>query len=558
MRQDLRSVPFFSNVPDAVLGEIEKRTKREHYHKGDLVCSEGDIGDSMYIIESGQVKIFTEVEGQERVFSYLNPGNFFGESALLTGEPRSASVRVTIDSDLVVITKSALDELIEKYPVIAVDLSRELGRRLAHAGRTPLQLEANNMVAITGSWALDVAKRLAEITHEDIFLLDAGGLGNIPINQNELAQLSVMVARASGSLTEENMPLRLSALVQEYYWMIVAIPTEANPVTRKAVELADATAHFGDQPLPWLAEAAGKNYWHVPANDRMIDRIARRMAQRTVGVALSSGSARGLAHIGVLKVFEEEHIPIDMVAATSMGSIIGALYCAGHTIESLTKVARRMGNQINPLKDFSLFDFAVLPRSGFIRGDKMREYFRRLLDDRHFEDLETPLTIVATDVITGEEIIFDSGPLAEAVRASVAIIGVFEPAHVANRYLVDGGAVNPVPTNLLADRGTNIIVGSSVIPSLRDRVHRKQQMQSGKAPNILGVYFGYMEIMESEIIKTRVQPMQIMIQPDVVRYTTLDFTKTDELIAVGETAARQQIGRIRQMLAPRPRPRPGS
>ncbi len=304
MRQDLRSVPFFSNVPDSVLAEIEKRSQREHYHKGDLICAEGDFGDSMYIIESGQVKIFSEIDGQERVFSYLNPGNFFGESALLTGEPRSASVRVTIDSDLIVITKGALDELIEKYPVIAVDLSRELGRRLAHTGRTPLQLEENNMVAITGPCALDVARRLAELTHEDVFLLDAGGLGNVPINQNELAQSSVMVARAGASLTEENLPLRLSALVQEYYWIVVAIPTQATPVTRKAVELADATAHFGDQSLSWMAEAAGKKYWRVPNSPRNIDRIARRMAQRQVGIALSSGSARGLAHIGVLKVFQ--------------------------------------------------------------------------------------------------------------------------------------------------------------------------------------------------------------------------------------------------------------
>ncbi len=558
MRQDLRSVPFFSNVPDTVLAEIEKRTTREHYHKGDLICSEGDLGDSMYIIESGQVKIFTDADGQEKVFSYLNPGNFFGESALLTGEPRSASVRVTIDSDLVVITKAALDELIEKYPVIAVDLSRELGRRLAHTGRTPLQLEENNMAAIAGPCALDVAKRLAEITREDVFLLDAGGLGNVPINQQELAQCNVMVARAGGTLTEENLPLRLSALVQEYYWMIVAIPVEATAVTRKAVELADATAHFGDHDLPWLSEAAGKHYWRVPANPRMIDRIARRMAQRQVGVALSSGSARGIAHIGVLKVFDEERIPVDMVAATSMGSIVGALYCAGKNFETMTAGAEKMGRQTNPLKDFSLWDFALPPRSGVVPGRKVLDYFRKLLEDRNFEDLDTPLAIVATDVITGEEIVFDSGPVAEAIRASMAIIGVFEPAHVGNRYLVDGGATNPVPTNILSDKGVNIIVGSSVIPSLRDRIHRQQQLKSGKSPNILSMYFGYMEIMESEIIKTRVQPMQIMIQPDVVRFTTLDFTKAGDLIATGETAARQQVGRIRQLLAPRPRPRPGS
>ncbi len=558
MRQDYRAIPFFSHLPDEALVEVEKRAYHEHYPKGALIFAEGDFGDRMYVIESGQVKVFSEADGSEKVFSYLNPGNFFGETALLTGEPRNASVRVVIDTDLIALTKGALDELIAQYPIIAIDLSRELGRRLARTHQTPTQLEEYNLLAVVGPRALPLAMQLAAVTGEDIFLFDLGGLGNTPVDQAAMAHACVQFARGDNRLTVESLPQRISALVQEYYWILLAIPAEPTPLSHKAIELADATAHFSDRDEPWLVEAAGKLYWRVHNRDKMVGRVARRMAQRQVGVALSSGSARGLAHIGVLKAFEEARIPVDMIAATSMGSIVGALYCAGYSIDELMPIAQLMQRQTNFLTGFSMWDINLLPRSGLIQGHKTTEYFRKLLENRSFEDLETPLSIIAADVITGEEVIFDTGPIAEAVRASISIIGAFEPAHWDGRYLVDGGAVNPVPTSILAHKGMNIVAASSVIPSLRDRIHRKQQLQSGRAPHIFNIVMGAMEIMESEIIKSRLQPMDILIQPDVIRFSTLDFNKADEIIAAGQVAAEKQVERIRQLLAPRPRPRPGS
>ncbi len=558
MRQDYRAIPFFSNLPDEALVEVDKRAHHEHYHKGALIFAEGDFGDRMYVIESGQVKVFSEAEGTEKVFSYLNPGNFFGETALLTGEPRNASVRVVIDSDLIALTKSALDELIAQYPIIAIDLSRELGRRLARTHQAPTQLEEYNLVAVVGPRALPLATQLAALTGEDVFLFDLGGLGTAVVDQATLAAACVQFARGDNRLTVESLPQRIRALVQEYYWILLALPDEPTPLSMKAIELADATAHFADKDKPWLVETAGGLYWRFLDRDKMVGRLARRMAQRQVGLALSSGSARGLAHIGVLKAFEAAHIPVDMIAATSMGSIIGGLYCAGCSIEQLMPIATLMQRQVNFITGFSMWDLSIPPTSGFVRGNKTREYFRKLLEDRDFKDLETPLSIVAADVITGEEVIFDKGPIAEAVRASISIIGVFEPAHWEGRYLVDGGAVNPVPTSVLANKGMNIVAASSVIPSLRDRIHRKQQLQSGRAPHLFNIVMGAMEIMESEIIKSRLQPMDILIQPDIIRFTTLDFNKVDEIIGAGEAAAQKQVDRIRQLLAPRPRRRPGT
>ncbi|MGB8645702.1 MAG: patatin-like phospholipase family protein [Anaerolineae bacterium] len=548
MIADLRSISFFSNVPEEMLDVIAQRLPRAHFRKGELVVLEGEPGDSMYLIESGRVQVVTEEDGQEKILRYLEPGNFFGESALLTGRPRSASVRVAIDSELIVITRDNLFALIKQYPVIAVSLTRELGRRLSVAGRAPPRLEEHRIVAVNGGYALTLARRLAEVTAEDVLLLDIGGMQNVPVSENTLTQTHVKFARIGENVTPDVLPARLSALVQEYYWLVLAIPTEASPVARKAVELANDTAYFGDMALPWLAEIAGKNYWHLPHNAKMIDRIARRMAQRQVGIALSSGGARGLAHIGVFQALEEAGIPIDRVAATSMGALIGSMYCAGLGVERMTDWALHIGRQWR-----TFTDVLIPPHWGFLRGNNLLEHFRRLMDDRHFEDLETPLSIIAVDVFTSEEVIFESGPVAEAMRASASLLPLLEPAHIGEHYLVDGGAANPFPTNILADKGMNVILGSSTIPSLLARIHRKEQLKRGRSPDVVGIMLGQVEIMESEIIRNISDPNQILIDSDVVHYSILDFFKGKELIAVGDKAAQKQIDAIRQRLAPTPR-----
>jgi NTE family protein len=180
-------------------------------------------------------------------------------------------------------------------------------------------------------------------------------------------------------------------------------------------------------------------------------------------------------------------------------------------------------------------------------------YFRHWLSNKTFDELSIPLYIVAADLLSGEEIVFDRGPVAEAVRASMSVIGILEPAYVAGRFLIDGGAVNPVPTQLLADKGMNIILASNVIPSLEDRLHRREQKREGRVPNVIGIVMGAMEIMESEIIQTRMGPVDVLIQPDIARYGTMEYDRVNEFIRRGEEAARRQIPQIRQLLAPRPR-----
>ena len=552
-RHNLRNIPFFSDLGDDVLDAISRRLQREHYHKNTTIFFEDAPGDCMYIIESGQVKVVSEKEGREKIFGYFGPGNFFGEMALLLGEKRSATARVVIDADLLVLYKQDLEMLLNQYPSLAMMMTRELGRRLEHADREPETKEAFNLVAVLGSAAPMLARRLAQVTGEQVCLYDLGGLANVTLDLAALARAGVVLLHERHAPSAEELPARLGNLVEQFYWVLLSVAPYEAPRTLKAMELADATVQFGAEEYAWIQPFASKAFWRSASGDVSICRTARRIAQRQVGLALSSGNARGFAHIGTLQVLQEEGIPIDMIAATSAGAVIGALFAAGRTIPELVDFAAHVRRQYNFFTGFRYWDFRLPPRSGLIKGDMILKYFRRWLLDKTFDDLAIPLYIVATDLISGEEVVFDHGSVAEAVRASMSVIGVLEPARLSGRYLIDGGSVNPVPTQLLADKGVSIILASNVIPSLADRLHRRELRREGKLPNVMGIMMGAMEIMESEIIKTRMGPVDILIQPDVARYGTFDYERANELIQRGAEATRAQIPAIKQLIAPRPR-----
>jgi predicted acylesterase/phospholipase RssA/CRP-like cAMP-binding protein len=551
MHQNLRRIPFFSELPGDVLKAISARLHLERYRKGEVVFFEGSSGDSMYLIESGQVKIVSNINGEERLFAYLGPGNFFGEMALLLGEPRSATIKVDIDAELWVLQKADMDELLEQYPAIAVTISRELSHRLRETDQQPTKLHEYRIMAVIGERIGDLALSLAQQTGEQVLLFDLGGLCQSELDLEALSRSSVTLldSQSTSYLMAGGLAESLGSLVERFDRVLLCILPQKSEVTIKAIELADVTIHIGPGKENWVEQIAIKGHWHVADEPAAIDRVARRIAQRLVGLALSSGGARGIAHVGVLHVLEEEGIPIDLVAGTSAGSLFGALYSAGLSLDEITDFALGLKDKVN-LRGW-LWDFNLPPRSGLIRGQRTLDYIDKTLGYKTFSDLKVPLYIVAADILSGEEVIFDSGSVAEAVRASLSVIGVLSPAFVQGRYLIDGGAVNPVPTDILAQKDADIIIASSVISSLEEQAHYRQAKKGESSPNFLEVVMNMMGIMEREIIKTKMMPVDVVINPRVGIYSFIEFDKAKDLIRLGEEAAQEEIGRMKELISPR-------
>ncbi|MFH1103065.1 MAG: patatin-like phospholipase family protein [Pseudomonadota bacterium] len=304
--------------------------------------------------------------------------------------------------------------------------------------------------------------------------------------------------------------------------------------------------------------------------------------RKTVGLALGSGSSRGWAHIGAIEALEEEHIPIDCIAGCSIGSYVGALYAAG-SLRSLKEFVLRMDGK----KVFSYFD-VVFPRSGILDGTKkLKELFSMHTDVRNFADLNIPLMMVATDLETGGKVVFKSGSLLNALRATMSIPGLFAPARVGDRWLVDGGLVDPVPVSVARAQGADIIIAVDLNSRLVSREKRpllkekklgehhdyKSELiqklanyyenaetgfkkkinelikRDSSVPDITETVTTSIGIMQKRItrINLAVDPPDVLIQPRLGELKMMEFDKVEHAIKEGYNGVKEKIEDIKML-----------
>src|SRR5438128_8497131 len=255
----------------------------------------------------------------------------------------------------------------------------------------------------------------------------------------------------------------------------------------------------------------------------------------SIGLALGGGFARGVAHVGVLKVLEEENIPVQFIAGTSVGALIGAAYCSGVSAAELEQIATRVR--------FKHFARWTLSRYGFASNQRMIGFLNRVLKVKTFEELRIPLAVTATDFSTGEGVVFHSGPLVDPVRASCAYPGMFLPVKVRGRLLVDGMLAHAVPTVPLQEMGAERVLA----------VHLRGKWTNGEGPRhvfeVIGQCFAIAQEMNSGFWR---QAADLVIEPDVNAFKYDDFEHSDALVLAGETATRAALPEIRKWLQAEP------
>ena len=294
-----------------------------------------------------------------------------------------------------------------------------------------------------------------------------------------------------------------------------------------------------------------------------------------IGLALGSGSARGWAHIGVIKALTEAGIHVDYVAGTSVGAVVGAVYASGR-IDSFKDVVLQLD-----WKKIASFLDVVFPKSGLIDGNRIAEFIRSHVGEKNIEDLSLPFCAVSTDLATGNEVVFQDGDIIEAVRASISVPGVFTPVRKSGAILVDGGLVNPVPVSVVRKMGADLVIavdlnhdiidkkglkkasitnssalahnpgtmqgltkGSKILDALNNRLetldlaaltHIRQWMARDPMPNIFEVLMTSINIMETQITATRLKadPPEALIQPHLGHIRFLEFNRAEEAIVAG-------------------------
>ena len=299
-----------------------------------------------------------------------------------------------------------------------------------------------------------------------------------------------------------------------------------------------------------------------------INRLAREIARCRIGLALSSGGAKGLAHVGVIQVLEEHGIEVDCIAGASMGAYVGALWAYGLDGAGLEKVAREHENRWGL---WSLMDPVLPPRQGFLRTRRIATRLQRSIGDSHFSDMIRPLRVVATHLDTLERIVFANGDVSECVAASIAIPGVCVPVTIDGETYIDGGIADPLPVDVLEEMGIERIIAVNVIPPperLRhwlnlERAQIQQASFGAKVRRSLSKhinYFAHGNILDTMLqavngAQTRVaesasQHADVLLRPLACDAVWHDFTKPGKYITLGRQAAESQLNALKTLVHP--------
>ncbi len=249
-----------------------------------------------------------------------------------------------------------------------------------------------------------------------------------------------------------------------------------------------------------------------------------------VGLALGAGGARGLAHIGVLQVLQEEKIPVHVLAGTSMGAVIGGLYAADADLSILERLLGEIGweDLVNP----------AFARTGLVSSARIHELLRVLTKQKTFSELTLPFAVVATDLRTGKEVVIREGPIADGIRASLSVPFVFVPVEKEELLLSDGALVNRVPVSVAKDLGAHVVIAVDVgFPPMKAEV-----------TNLVGIMIRVVEILERECSRRRGEEADLLITPRLSDVSITDLGSAAYIIEEGRRATYERLADLRVLL----------
>ncbi|MBN1418272.1 MAG: cyclic nucleotide-binding domain-containing protein [Planctomycetes bacterium] len=581
---------LFGSLDDRTIEALESLMEWRRLPGGETLFRQGDPGDSLYVLLSGRLRVIAEdPDGDRRVLNDVGPGESVGEMALLTGDPRSATVLAVRDSQLVRISSAAWETIRDRHPRVILGMARILARRLARGGAPRPKARAAGTIAFVPAGPdvplESLVDRLANAlpAFGPALRLSAAGCDRL-LGMPGAAQLAPDAPRS----------LRLEAWLDEqearHRFVLLEADASASNWTRRCLRAADRVvlvARAGADPSPGPIEAAlaehratphaapwmlvllhadasrlpsGTSAWlgrrpiqehlHIRLHgDADIGRLARRIAGRSIGIALGGGGARGFAHLGVLRALREAGIPIDVVSGTSMGAVIGALHAMGHDYETVLEMSERVFVRGRPHREFTVPVFSI------IRSRKLDRLIRSVYGDADFEDLWYPFTCVSSNLTTTEMVTHRRGSVWKAVRASASLPGVFVPVIDGHDLLVDGGVINNLPGDLLrrscggpvlvveVSRETEWTMDLREFPSpwrtLASRFLPRGKRE--KVPGILSILLRTIVVGSDHRAREVKADADLCFQPPIQNYGVLEFDRFREIAQTGYAYAKRMI-----------------
>ncbi|KAA9347031.1 cyclic nucleotide-binding and patatin-like phospholipase domain-containing protein [Larkinella humicola] len=586
---------LFGDFDDTVLSTITPLLEGIEIQGGDCLFRQDDPGDSLYFVMSGRLQaLVTEGGGEFRKIGEIIRGETVGETALITGDPRNASIFALRDSSLVRLSKKAFEEVIAHHPAVALNMAKRIIYRLKN---TPLPGKSHKKPVTICLLALHstidlagMARNLNELLRSkgSVYLMSGDRMNEFSDQANERPD------READPAPFRTLSRWLDHLESQYeFLLLVADPPEPTGLLTEwsqfclhqaddIVQFADAQqasdltppeiqlhhkglitgqvetlvlVHQADTLIPrqtagWLSKRPRiRAHYHIRAgSDRDLARLSRILSNTAIGLVLAGGGARGFAHVGVLKALQEHGIPVDFVGGTSVGGLIASAVSFDQPAEIVRKHARK-GAFFNPTKDYNW-----LPMISLIRGQRMERMIRdtvtEFLND-HEPDLEDSwltLFVVSSNYTQARAEVHTRGSLVKYLKATTAIPGVFPPVIDGDDFLIDGGTFNNFPADVMRQMPVGRIIGIdlvveksrkltiSSIPGpaklLRDRF-RPKKLRKFRLPSLASIILNSTLLYSSSQRSQIRQYVDLYFNPDVSRFGLMEWSAFDKIVQKG-------------------------
>jgi EmrB/QacA subfamily drug resistance transporter len=550
----LRAVPLFAGLPDATLDSIVSRAHRVRLRAGEPLFSEGDAGDSLYLLRAGRMEVLKEGVASS---VELERGAVVGELAVLAHAPRSASVRAVRDCELLQITSADFNTLMAGSPEIPTVLARTLGAQLQQVMASPPSRRA--LPATIALVPLQEGLPVRRIGHAIGEALSSRGRverldgdGKAPDLHDPLAEFGPLVDRYEDQCDQ--------------VLLLTAPLARRDPWTEFCLARADRVlALTAGGPAPkWLGDHAGlrgcelAGYAVAPGSGVLADWIsvlepaavhrlagggdlvasagltARRLGGRAVGVVLSGGGARAFAHLGVLEELIDAGLPIDRVGGVSMGAFVGGQLAAGRDVAEIDARCYEEWVRHNPINDYTL------PRKGLIRGHKGFAMVKRVFGDAAIEELPKPFYCASTDIRRSELVIHRHGSLTQAISATISLPMLAPPRMLDGRALIDGSLLDNLPIAPMAQAGEGPVIAIDVKPRSGGGSGRRR---SDAPPPFGETIARVLQLASADTSEAAARHADFVIRAGVEGVGLLEFHQIDVAREAGRRAARDALDR---------------
>jgi predicted acylesterase/phospholipase RssA len=575
--------PLLAGLSEAARDGIVARLEPVLLPGGEILTREGDQADALYIVVGGRLEVSIDRDGEELRIGHIGRGELVGEMALVTREPRTATVRALRDTQLLRLDAAAFADIVARHPealraVSGTIVARHVASFQRDVIETPLTTVA--VVPLDPGDPVDLAGRLGTALDryvDSVTVLDeAGARRALGHGDDERAVDPVGLARLLDEQEATHDLTVLAASADDDRWtdacvrqadLVLLVADARKGPRRRPIEDRLAAAYERQVDLVLLHPAStetpsGTDRWldartvhrhhHVRVDrDEHVERLARLVSGNAVGLVLGGGGARGLAHLGVIRALEELGVPVDLVGGTSMGAAIGATVAIGFDRPTRERVLREV-----LLEGPSALD-VTFPAVALAAGRRITARMREVAGDRMVEDTWKTFYCVSCNLSRCERVVHSRGAGWEALRASFAIPGVYPPVRYGEDLLVDGGVLDNLPVGemrLREPQATVIALNVSARSDLQAgdlpvggvlsgwRTLGQRLNPLAESPDIAGITKILMRLTElSSNARQAQEQADLTIRPDVAGYGMMDFGSMTALIAAGHRAGRSQV-----------------